>query len=194
MTCLKCMSGTILKDGLCQTVDLECSSAMNLFKQSISVNGKTYQECVPCPDRCYNGCTAVAAASSSLGTSIVCNQCRPGFLKNETTGNCDSLCGDGPFAVSTLAPTAATSDNSKVVCKKCTVGCISCNLDLAKDEPPCRVCDTGFKLFNDQCVLDNNTSKSSTCDKMSVWSSKTNRCECDASLGYINGDSATSCV
>jgi hypothetical protein len=158
------MSGTILKDGLCQTVDLECSSAMNLFKQSISVNGKTYQECVPCPDRCYNGCTAVAAASSSLGTSIVCNQCRPGFLKNETTGNCDSLCGDGPFAVSTLAPTAATSDNSKVVCKKCTVGCISCNLDLAKDEPPCRVCDTGFKLFNDQCVLDNNTSKSSTCD------------------------------
>lgn len=105
MKCVACNNSITLLNGQCLSAsdsNLACDKATNKYLKSITINGVTYKDCAPCPARCLNGCSEDASSGTTV---IVCNECRPGFVKNATTKNCDSLCGDGPFAVQISAPT-----------------------------------------------------------------------------------------
>jgi hypothetical protein len=136
----------------------------------------------------YHGACSVAAGvvscSCSTGyTGDYCESCASGYHLNYVTGNCvaDEACTqDG----------AGSSDcNGNGSCDDST-GIVLCTCEPEWSGEFCSVCNNGYHMDSDVCVVDTSCS-ASTC---------ANGGTCDDSLGYVectcvsNWDSATSCT
>ncbi|KAK3588783.1 hypothetical protein CHS0354_011991 [Potamilus streckersoni] len=91
--------------------------------------------CTICPSSCYR-CSSVSQSS------VICTQCKPGFLLMENRGECVKECQTGYFR-----------DNVKGRCLLCKGACKTCEGSPEK----CSQCPLGFQLQDGRCRLPQET-------------------------------------